>query len=315
MYHWHMTGRRKENCVTTDTETGVVMKTEKLTKYYGPSRGIVDIDLEVFQGEIFGFIGPNGAGKSTTIRLLLGLLFPTSGSGKIFGMDIVRKSREIKKSIGFIPSEVHYYPRMNGEELLAYTARFYHTKSGKRINELADYFKLDLRKKVDDLSRGNKKKIAIIQSVLHRPSLLIMDEPTSGLDPLMQQRFFDLLLRESSAGTTMFLSSHSLSEVQRLCRRVAIIKEGSIIKVEDIKSLRRKQLKKIYLEMAESVHEKDFEFSGITSCAVKGKEVRFLYSGDIREILAFLSKKKILNITIEEPELEEIFLHYYSETG
>src|SRR5659263_598953 len=202
-----------------------VIEIKNLTKNYGKARGITDVSFNVEQGEIFGFIGPNGAGKSTTIRTLLSLIYPTSGSASIFGMDCVEFGPEIKKEIGYLPSEVFYYDNMKVIDLLKYSASFYKKDCSKKIVELAEIMDLDLNKKIDDLSFGNKKK------------LIILDEPTSGLDPLMQQKFFDLLEEENKKGSTILLSSHILGEVQRLCNRVAIIKEGEIIKVEKISTL------------------------------------------------------------------------------
>ena len=215
------------------------IETQNLTKYYGKSRGIIDLNLQIEPGEIFGFIGPNGAGKSTTIRTLLGLIFPSSGSGRIFGLDIIKDSKEIKKQIGFMPSEIQYYEKMDVIELLRYSANFYETDCESRIKELAETFDLDLERKIIDLSRGNQKKVSILQSLIHEPGLLILDEPTSGLDPLMQAKFFEILKDENSKGTTVFFSSHTLSEVQKMCRRVGIIKDGKIVAVEDIETLRK----------------------------------------------------------------------------
>jgi len=242
------------------------IETRALTKYYGKDRGIVDLDLEIESGEIFGFIGPNGAGKSTTIRTLLGLIFPTSGSGRIFGMDIIRETKEIKKRIGYMPSEVSYYEKMDGQELLRYSANFYGKDCESRINELADIFALDLDRKIIDLSRGNRKKIAILQCLIHQPRLLILDEPTTGLDPLMQAKFFDILREENNQGTTIFFSSHTLSEVQKMCRRVGIIKEGRIIAVEDIETLRKKQLRKVQVEFSHPVESDEIIKTTCISC-------------------------------------------------
>jgi ABC-2 type transport system ATP-binding protein len=209
-----------------------VIETKKLTKYYGKSRGIIDVDISVDEGEIYGFIGPNGAGKSTTIRVLLSLIFATGGSATIFGKDVVKYGPEIKMDIGYLPSEVFYYDNMRVKDLLAYSASFYKKDCSARIKELSEIMDLDMNKKIDDLSYGNKKKVGIVQGLLHDPKLIILDEPTGGLDPLMQQKFFDLIHEENKKGATIFLSSHILSEVQRLCDRVAIIKEGKIIQVE-----------------------------------------------------------------------------------
>ena len=207
--------------------------------------GIEDISFEVSQGEIFGFIGPNGAGKSTTIRILLNLIFPTSGSGRIFGMDMVRDSKKIRSHVGYVPSDANLYDRMKVHEFLKYSADFHAINNSEhKIRELADIFDLDLGRKIPELSMGNKKKVTIVQALVHRPALLILDEPTPGLDPLIQARFFDLLHEENKKGTTIFFSSHNLNEVQAFCKTVAIIREGKIINVEEIAALRKKQLKK-----------------------------------------------------------------------
>jgi ABC-2 type transport system ATP-binding protein len=289
-----------------------VIETRNLTKFYGKDRGIIDLDLEIEPGEIFGFIGPNGAGKSTTIRILLGLIFPSSGSGKIFGLDIVKDSKEIKKQIGFMPSEIQYYEKMDVHELLRYSANFYETDCESRIKELAEIFDLVLDRKIIDLSRGNQKKVSILQSLIHKPGLLILDEPTSGLDPLMQAKFFDILKEENGKGTTIFFSSHTLSEVQKMCRRVGIIKEGKIVAVEDIETLRKKQLRKIQVEFFQAANAGDILCSGIINPEAEGPNLNFLYSGTMKDLIDSLAGKNIKDLIIEEPTLEEIFMHYYS---
>lgn len=284
-----------------------------LTKYYGKARGIEDIHLEIQEGEIFGFIGPNGAGKSTTIRTLLNLIYPTSGSAEIMGMDIVKESRKIKNITGYIPSDANAYEKMSVSEFLTYCSRFYKSAGSEaRIRKLSALFDLDTKRKIADLSRGNKKKVGIIQSLLHHPRILILDEPTTGLDPLMQERFFELLRSENNSGLTLFFSSHILSEVQLLCKRIAIIKEGRIIRIEDIETLRKKQLKKVYLESSDLFTNEILEIKGIESIVMNsGNILSFVYSGDINDLIGRLSGKNLLNITIEEPSLEEIFMHYY----
>jgi ABC-2 type transport system ATP-binding protein len=289
------------------------IETQGLTKYYGKARGIIDLDLKIEPGEIFGFIGPNGAGKSTTIRTLLGLIFPTSGSGRIFGLDIVKDTKQIKKRIGYMPAEVNYYEKMDVHELLRYSARFYDTESESRIEKLTDTFALDLKRKIVDLSRGNRKKVSIVQSLIHRPQLLILDEPTSGLDPLMQATFFDVLRGENSEGTTIFFSSHTLSEVQNMCRRVGIIKEGKIIAVEDIDTLRKKQLRKIQIEFLHPVDTDAVDCLGVIAPRADKNTLNFMFSGQMNDLLNSLASKKIEDLMIEEPTLEEIFLHYYSD--
>jgi ABC-2 type transport system ATP-binding protein len=289
-----------------------VIETRNLTKFYGKDRGIIDLDLEIEPGEIFGFIGPNGAGKSTTIRILLGLIFPSSGSGKIFGLDIVKDSKEIKKQIGFMPSEIQYYEKMDVHELLRYSANFYETDCESRIKELAEIFDLVLDRKIIDLSRGNQKKVSILQSLIHKPGLLILDEPTSGLDPLMQAKFFDILKEENGKGTTIFFSSHTLSEVQKMCRRVGIIKEGKIVAVEDIETLRKKQLRKIQVEFFQAAKTDEILCSGVINPEAEGPNLNFLYSGTMKDLIDSLTGKNIKDLIIEEPTLEEIFMHYYS---
>jgi ABC-2 type transport system ATP-binding protein len=292
-----------------------IIETKKLTKYYGKSLGIKNVDLVVEQGEIFGFIGPNGAGKSTTIRTLLGLIYPTSGSATIFGKDILKFGSEIKEEIGYLPSEVFYYDNMKVIDLLKYSGSFYKKDSKlitKRIKELASYLDLDLKKKIDDLSYGNKKKVGIIQGLLHEPKLIILDEPTGGLDPLMQQRFFDLLREENKKGVTILFSSHILNEVQKLCDRVAIIKDGKIIKVEKISNLAENTHKRFRLETAVKVDKSRFTgIKGITDLVITDNSINFLFRGRINEITKIIASLNLTNILVEEPDLEEIFMHYY----
>ncbi len=284
-----------------------------LTKRYGTARGIEDVNFDVKEGEIFGFIGPNGAGKSTTIRTLLSLIYPTSGSAEIFGKDCIKYGAEIKKEIGYLPSEVFYYDKMKVIDLLKYSASFYKKDCMKRMKELAEIMDLDLNKKIDDLSYGNRKKVGIVQGLLHQPKLVILDEPTGGLDPLMQQKFFNLLGEENKRGTTILFSSHILSEVERMCDRVAIIKEGRIISLEKISTLRENSYLRLKVETASEVDNKRFLMDGVTCMETQGKNLNFLYRGDINLILHKLSEVKIMNLLIEEPSLEEIFMHYYGK--
>lgn len=290
-----------------------VIEIKNLTKVYGKSRGITNLSFNVEEGEIFGFIGPNGAGKSTTIRTLLSLIYPTSGSATIFGKDSVRYADEIKKDVGYLPSEVFYYDNMRVIDLLKYSASFYKKDCTKRIKELSEIMDLDLHKKIDDLSFGNKKKVGIVQGLLHEPKLIILDEPTSGLDPLMQQKFFDLLKEENQKGTTILFSSHILSEVQKLCDRVAIIKEGKLIKLERISTLTENNYKKFKLETREPVQKEFFAVEGVSNLDQKENVTSFLFKGNINLITQRLSNLNLANIWIEEPDLEEIFMHYYEK--
>jgi len=291
-----------------------VIEINDLTKYYGKARGIEDVNLEIGEGEIFGFIGPNGAGKSTTIRILLNLIFPTSGSARIMGMDVIRDTQKIKRQVGYIPSDASLYADMDVHEFLSYCLRFYQRKDNdRRIEELSALFELELKRKMDELSMGNRRKVSIVQSLLHSPKLLILDEPTTGLDPLMQSKFFDLLRQENQKGMTVFFSSHVLSEVQLLCKRVAIIREGRIVQVEDIETLRKKQLKKVYIESEATLKDEILRLHGVEGLtAGPGSMTSFIYSGEINTLIGMLAGRKIINLRIEEPSLEEIFMHYYT---
>jgi len=290
-----------------------VIEINNLTKSYGKARGIIDISFNVEEGEIFGFIGPNGAGKSTTIRTLLSLIYPTSGSAKIFGKDCIKFGPEIKKEIGYLPSEVFYYDNMKVINLLKYSASFYKKDCSKRIKELAEIMDLDLNKKIDDLSFGNRKKVGIVQGLLHEPKLIILDEPTSGLDPLMQQKFFNLLKEENKKGATILFSSHVLSEVQKLCERVAIIKEGKLIKIEKISDLKENNFKNFEIETINKIDKNYFNIAGVTNLIIKHNDVSFLFKGNINLIIQKISVIEIANLWIEEPSLEDVFMHYYEK--
>ncbi len=290
-----------------------VIDIKDLSKFYGKSKGIEHVNLGIEEGEIFGFIGPNGAGKSTTIRILMNLIFPTGGSARIMGMDVIRKTREIKQKVGYIPSEANAYSSMEVSEFLNYCAKFYRIPDATaRIAELSGLFDLDLNRKIADLSLGNRKKVSIVQSLIHNPMLLIMDEPTTGLDPLMQSVFFELLRTENRKGMTIFFSSHILGEIQMFCKRVAIIKDGNIIQTEDIENLRKKQLKKVSVEFNDQTDAGSISIPGTVELNNgPGNLSSFMFSGNINDLVNSLSGKKIDNLIIEEPSLDEIFMHYY----
>ncbi|KAB7707245.1 ATP-binding cassette domain-containing protein [Bacillus aerolatus] len=287
-----------------------IVELYQLTKSYKNNRGISDMSFSIEEGEIFGFIGPNGAGKSTTIRTLLNFIFPTSGSATVFGKDIVKQSKEIRQQVGYLPSEVHYYDDMKVIDLLTYSARFHKNFNAARMKDLAARLDLDVSRKIEDLSFGNRKKVGIVQALLHEPKLIILDEPTSGLDPLMQHHFFDLLHEERKRGATIFFSSHILSEVQKMCDRVAIIKEGKLVRVETIENLTKNKVKNITLtfEKAEPLY---VELEGVIKQEVNANEIKLLYSGEIQELLSKLNGLPLHDLLIEEPTLEEIFMHYY----
>lgn len=282
----------------------------KLTKYYGDVKGCEDITFNVKQGEIFGFIGPNGAGKSTTIRTMLSLIYPTSGSITIFGKDAIEFGSEIRQDIGYLPSEVFYYDKMKVIDLLNYSASFYKKDCSAKIQELAEIMELDLNRKIQDLSYGNKKKVGIVQGLLHSPKLIILDEPTSGLDPLMQHKFFDLIVKENKKGATVLFSSHILSEVQQLCNRVAIIKDGRIVKIQDVKALKEDNYKKFTIK-GENLNNGKFDIKGVTQLKKSDDKVTFFFKGNVNNIVNIVALLKLTDILVEEPTLEEIFMHYY----
>jgi ABC-2 type transport system ATP-binding protein len=287
-----------------------VIEVSNLTKYYGKSRGIVDVSFKEEEGEIFGFIGPNGAGKSTTIRLLLSLIHPTRGSAKVFGKDVTTHGPEIRRDIGYLPSEVFYYEGMKVVDLLKYSASFYDRDCTQRIRELSELMELEMNRRISDLSYGNKKKVGIVQGLLHSPKLLFLDEPTAGLDPLMQRKFFDLIRKENARGVTVFFSSHILGEVQRLCNRVGIIREGKIVEISDIRTLQQNNYKKVRVT-AEGLKPASFDMPGVTNVQSDNGTVSFFFKGDINAVLKKIGAQRVEDVTIEEPTLEEIFMHYY----
>ncbi len=294
------------------SEQAIVLN--ELTKHYGKHRGINNLSFSVNQGEFFGFIGPNGAGKSTTMRTLMGLIRPTGGSASIFDLDCHSKASVIARDVGYLPSENSYYENMKVRELLQYTADLYGMDCKTKMKELADRLNLDLSRKIADLSLGNKKKVGIVSAIMTSPKLIIMDEPTSGLDPLIQQAFYDILKEENSRGATVFFSSHVLSEVQKLCDRVAILKEGQLIGIQSIKELRESGYKKVSLSAKEAIPRDFFDLSGIANYAETADKtsVSFMYNGNITAIIDKLHLLHLDDVLLEEPSLEEIFMHYYA---
>jgi len=286
------------------------IKTTNLTKSYGKSRGIIDLNLTVKKGEFFGFIGPNGAGKSTTIRTLLGLIHKNSGDAEILGMDIEKEQQKLLSKVGYLPSEAAFYTGMRVRDMLKLSADLRNQNCHEEAQLLCQRLKLDTSRKVDELSFGNKKKVAIVCALQHKPELLILDEPTSGLDPLMQREFFQILHERNAEGTTIFLSSHMLSEIQRNCNRAAIIREGRIIACDSVEALSKAQAKRVTLHGSATLQNLD----GIRDLQTTEDGMNFLYSGEISALLQVLAASQIQDLTISEPDLEEIFMHYY-ETG
>lgn len=285
--------------------------TEGLTKYYGKARGILDLNLSVEQGEFFGFIGPNGAGKSTTIRTLLGLISPNSGRASVLGLEIHRQREAILRQVGYLPSETAYDSGMRVQELLRLSAALRKADCRQEAEQLCQRLQLDPSQRVDDLSYGNRKKVAIVCALQSKPRLLILDEPTGGLDPLIQHEFFKLLQERKQQGATVFLSSHVLSEIQHNCERAAVIREGRLIACDRVEKLARTNAKQISLRGQVDLQG----LEGLRNLRSTEQGCSFLYSGDINALLQRLSGGKIQDLSIAEPDLEEIFLHYYQKEG
>lgn len=283
------------------------VETVSLTKFYGKSRGINDIDLTVDEGDFFGFIGPNGAGKSTTIRILTGLISQTSGKAKIFGKEVGKAG--ILANIGYMPSEANFYHGMKVREVIKYSAELRKRDCAKDAASLCERLELDVNKKISELSLGNRKKVSIVCALQHKPRLCILDEPTSGLDPLMQREFYAILEELNADGTTVFLSSHILSEIQKYCKRAAVIREGRLLVCDRVENLVHTNAKKVMLSGISEPPKID----GISNVLLDGDTVKFLYSGNPRELLTALVPLPIADIQITEPDLEEVFMHYYAE--
>lgn len=287
------------------------IRTTGLTKYYGKARGIIDLNLSVREGEFFGFIGPNGAGKSTTIRTLLGLIKPTGGSGVIFDKDIVREKHDILNEVGYLPSEAVFYTGMRVRDILKLSAELRKKNCIKEAKNLCERLQLDTTRKVEELSFGNRKKVAIVCTLQHDPKLLVLDEPTSGLDPLMQREFFSILRERNQEGTTIFLSSHILSEIQRNCTRAAIVREGRMTACNSVEELVKTSAKRVVVHGSVDPQE----LPGIRDMQRVDNGISFLYTGDMNALVRMLAKNHITDLTVTEPDLEEIFMHYYQDGG
>ena len=285
------------------------IRTTKLTKYYGKSRGIVELDLTVNEGDFFGFIGPNGAGKSTTIRTLLGLISPTSGESSIFGKKSSRSGSEILADIGYMPSEAFFYNNMRVRDIIRFSADLRGRDCSGEAKALCDRLELDTAKKVSELSLGNRKKVSIVCALQHNPKLCILDEPTSGLDPLMQREFYSILEERNAQGTTIFLSSHVLSEVQRYCKHAAVIREGRLLVSDSTRNLGHTEAKRVEIKGVAAPPA----LENIRDVKASDDTVSFLYSGNPGTLLEALASLPLTDVSIAEPDLEEIFLHYYEK--
>ena len=290
-----------------------IIQTFGLTKYYGKVRGVENLDLEVKPGEIFGFLGPNGAGKTTTIRLFLDLIRPTQGRAEVFGLDANTHSLEIRQRLGNLPGDVALYENLSGEEFLSLINRLHHNRSGKRKDELAERLDIELSRKIRTYSKGMKQKVAIIQALMNDPELLILDEPTSGLDPLVQREFYNLLKEEKKQGKTVFLSSHILPEVERVCDRVGILRDGLLVDLENIEDLKTKRVRKLELTLKEEVPEERLNIPGTKLLYYENQHVELEVYAHVGELMSRLAELPLEDIVFPEATLEDTFMKFYGE--
>ena len=293
----------------------IAIHTEGLTKHYGEVQALVDLDLDIRPGEIFGFLGPNGAGKTTMIRTILDEIRPTAGSASILGLDSHARSVEIRRHIGYVPGDLAMYPNLTGRDTLTFFANLRGGVDWSYVEVLADRLDADLDKKVGDLSSGNRQKVGLIQAFMNRPDLLIMDEPSSGLDPLVQREFQKMMREVAAEGRTVFLSSHTLSEVQRVANRVGIIRHGKLIAVEDVAGLRSKAIRTVNIFFDGPVSGSAFEgLPGVREVSAQNEHVTLSFDGQMETLLKVVTEQfHVLDITTHEADLEEIFLTYYRD--
>ena len=293
----------------------VAIHTDGLTKHYGEVEALIDLDLNVERGEVFGFLGPNGAGKTTMIRTILDEIRPTSGHASIVGMDSHEQAVEIRRHIGYVPGDLAMYPNLTGRDTLTYFANLRGGVEWSYVDELADRLDADLTKKVGDLSSGNRQKVGLIQAFMNRPEVLIMDEPSSGLDPLVQREFQAMMREVAAEGRAVFLSSHTLSEVQRVANRVGIIRHGRLIALESVTALRSKAMRRVELDFDEPVDAGVFTaIPGVSDVVVQNHRATFSFDGKMPVLLKTVANRyDVIDITTQEADLEEIFLTYYRD--
>lgn len=292
----------------------LAIEVEGLTRVYRNGRGIRQVDLAVDQGAVFGFLGPNGAGKTTLIRTLLGFLKPQAGRATVLGLDAVRCSREVRRRVGYLPSDPALYDFLSGRDNLEFALRVRGVADRKRLKALADRLDVDLGRRIKSLSRGNKQKVAIIAALAHDPDLVILDEPTSGLDPLMQESFLDLVREERGRGKTIFMSSHIMSEVEAVCDRVGVIKDGQIVAQDTVENLKRQRVKYVCAEFAGAAPDLR-ALPGVTGWQADGRRVRFTLAGSLDPLLAELARGQVIDLTVTDPPLEEVFRQFYEGVG
>jgi ABC-2 type transport system ATP-binding protein len=290
----------------------LAIDTHQLTKFYGKNRGVVDLDLDVRRGEIYGFVGPNGAGKSTTVRLLLDFIRPTRGSATILGMDLQRQSRDIRAQVGYLPGELRMYENLTGQQLLRFFANVRGVTDTTYMHEIAERLSTELGRRIGTLSRGNKQKLGVVQALMHRPDLVLFDEATSGLDPLMQQELYGILNEYRAQGGTVFFSSHYLDEVERICDRVGVIRDGKLILSDTLEAIQEKHVRRLRLEFAEPPPD-DFltGLPGVQKESQEGTTVIALVQDNLSGALKQAAQHTVIDLEYEERRLEDIFLQYY----
>jgi ABC-2 type transport system ATP-binding protein len=292
--------------------TALAIRTFALTKLYGRATGIVDLDLEVRPGEIYGFLGPNGAGKTTTLRLLLHLIRPTSGRAELLGMSVHAESKAIRRQVGYLPGDLALYDHLDGNALLRYLGSLRGGLDVAYTRRLAERLGADLQRPVRTLSHGNRQKIGLLQAMAHRPALLILDEPTLGLDPLIQQEVYGLLAETRDDGRTVFFSSHVLPEVERVCDRVGLVRDGRLVAVEDVVALRRKAVRRIEITFAHPPTASLFDaVEGVEDLRIEGLRVSCRVRGSLQALLAAVAAGGAVDLLSHEPSLEETFLTFY----
>jgi ABC-2 type transport system ATP-binding protein len=293
-----------------------VIRLEGLTKSYGRHRGVVDLDLEVYPGEVFGYLGPNGAGKTTTIRVLLDLIRPTRGRAVVLGGDPRADGTRLRREVGYLAGDPALYRKMTGRQLLTYLGHLRGMPALGPANELAERLELDLERPINDLSRGNRQKVAVVQAFMHHPRLLILDEPTAGLDPLMQREFYRMVAEAKAEGRTVFLSSHVLSEVERIADRVGIVREGRLVVVEGLEELKAKALRRLEIHFAGAVTREEFAaLPGVRDVVVEDGVLTCTAVGSIDRLVKAAARYEVVNMISHEADLEELFLRYYEGTG
>jgi ABC-2 type transport system ATP-binding protein len=289
-----------------------IIHTQSLTKYYGKKRGIVDIDLKAYEGEVFGYLGPNGAGKTTTIRLLLNFIMPTKGAASVLARDIVAESTEVRRNVGYLPGDLSLYRKLTGNEFLRYFASIRGGIDWQYLEHLSERLHAELSARIGALSHGNKQKVGLIQAFMHRPRLLILDEPTTGFDPLIQQEFYRMVAEARQNGQTVFLSSHVMPEVERVCDRVGIIRDGALVAVETVDALKSRAVRRVEVHFAQPVPPERFSrIDGAREIQVHDSVMRCFMVGEMDALVKAAAEFHVVNMQIHEPSLEEVFLSYY----